>query len=52
MGARAYINGNADGVPAKLVEAAFHYADYALKVRSKILSENAERTRGANSETL
>ena len=40
MGARAYIDGNADGVPAKLVEAAFHYANYALKVRSGILSEN------------
>lgn len=42
MGARAYIDGNGDEVPAKLVEAAFHYANYALKVRSKILSENSQ----------
>jgi hypothetical protein len=42
MGARGYIDGNADGVPAKLVEAAFHYAKYALKLRSEIILENTE----------
>lgn len=42
MGARAYIDGDTDGVPAKLVEAAFHYAKYALKLRSEIILENAE----------
>lgn len=48
MGARAYIEGDADGVPAKIVEAAFHYAKSALKLREGIILENS---RLSNPET-
>lgn len=46
IGARAYGDGNADEAPAKLIEAAFHYANYALKVRSGICAgaDTSEKT--------
>ena len=51
MGALAYIDGDADGFHSKLVKASFYYAEYALRLRSKIISESASRAASADPET-